>query len=337
MTNEHQQTKRNRKAVISLVVSILSFLYCLLFVINFWVSLSVFSTDILIFALPIFVLGSLAIALGYLSIRKISLSQGILKGKVNSILGIVLGLLSFALLLLPRASFIVYSVANPPNYEVVLQLQETPTQNITSSILKRAEGVVSSRLRYLAVPYKTDTVTPDKIIVRLRVLDTFKEDNLKMLFGSSGLLSFHLVHQDSENIVKQSSAPGFTAPQGFKSAAIGNGTLFVKNEPELVDDVDDAEVRIDPASNAYYIAIQFRHEGKERFSRITRENIGRRLAIMVDGAIYSAPVIREPIREGRAQITDNFTLEEARDFAIILRSGAIPVPIRVIEGHFLKR
>jgi hypothetical protein len=335
MTTEHQQSKRNRKAVISLIAGILSLLYCLLFVIDFWVSLSVFSTDILISALPIFVLGCLAIAWGYLSLRKISLSHGILKGKVNSILGIVLGFLSFALLLLPRASFIVYSVTHPPNYEVVLQLQERPTPKITSSILRHTEGVVSARLRDLAVPYKTDTVTPDKIIVRLRVLDTFKEDNLTNLFRS-GLLSFHLVHQDNENIARQSSAPGFTAPQGFKSVISGNENLFVRSEAELVDNVDDAKVQIDEASH-YYIAIQFRPEGTERLSRITRENIGRRLAIMVDEAIYSAPVIREPITEGRARITGNFTVEEARDFAIVLRSGAIPVPIRVIEGHFLKR
>jgi len=335
MTTERQQSKRNRKAVVSLIAGILSLSYCLLFVIAFWVSLSVFATDILISALPIFVLGSLAIALGYISVRKISLSQGILKGKVNSILGIVLGLLSFVLLLLPRASFIVYSVMNPPNYEVVLQVQETPTQKITSSILKQTEGVVSSRLRYLAVPYKTDTVTPDKIIVRLRVLDTFKEDNLKKIFRS-GLLSFHLVHQDNENIVKQSSSPVFTAPQGFKSVTSGNENLFVKSEPELVDNVDDAKVQIDQASHAY-IAVQFRPEGTERLSRITRENIGRRLAIMVDETIYSAPVISEPVTEGRASITGNFTIEEARDFAIVLRSGAIPVPIGVIDGHFLKR
>jgi len=335
MINEHQHSKRNRKAVVSLIAGILSLSYCLLFVIDFWVSLSVFATDILISALPIFILGSLAIALGYISIRKISLSQGILKGKVNSILGIILGLLSFVLLLLPRASFIAYSAMNPPNYEVVLQLQATPTKSITSSILKETEKIVSLRFRFLAVPYKTETVAPDKIIVRLRVLDTFKEDNLQKIF-KSGLLSFHVVHQDSENIAKQASAQGFTPPQGFKSVAIGNETLFVKSEPELVDNVDDAKVQIDQASHAY-ISVKFRPEGTERLSRITQENIGRRLAIMVDETIYSAPVIREPITEGKASITGSFTTEEARDFAIVLRSGAIPVPIRVIEGHFLKR
>lgn len=335
MTNEHQNIKRNRKAVVSLIAGILSLSYCLLFIIDLWVSVSAFATDILISALPIFLLGSLAIALGFISIRKINLSQGMLKGKVNSILGIVLGLLSFVLLLLPRASFIVYSFTNPPNYEVVLQLQETPTQKITSSILKETEKVISSRFRYLAVPYKTETVTPDKIIVRLRVLNTFKEENLQKIF-KSGLLSFHLVHQDNENIAKQLSAPGLTAPQGFKSVASGNETLFVKSEPELVDNVDDAKVQIDQASHPF-IAVHFRPEGAERLSRITRENIGRRLAVMVDETIYSAPVIREPITEGRASITGNFTMEEATDFAIVLRSGAIPVPIRVIDGHFLKR
>ncbi len=335
MTNEHQHIKLNRKAVVSLTIGILSLSYCLIFILIFWVSLSAFNTDILISSLPIFLLGSFAIASGYISIRKISLSQDMLKGKVSSILGIIFGLLSVVLLLMPRASFIASSFTNPPNYEVVLQVQETPSQQITSSILKETEKVVSSRLGYLGMHYKTETVTPDKIVVRFNVLNTFRKENLQKIF-KSGLLSFHLVHQDNENIAKQLSAPGLTAPQGFKSVASGNETLFVKSEPELVDNVENAKVQINQASHPF-IMVHFRPEGSERLSRITRENIGRRLAIMVDETFYSAPIISEPITEGRAMITGNFTMDEAQDLVIVLRTGAIPVPISVIDGHFLKR
>lgn len=80
MTNQHQHSERNRKAVVSLIVGILSLSYSILFFIVLWLSLSVFATDILFFALPIFILVILAIALGYISIRKISFSQHILKG-----------------------------------------------------------------------------------------------------------------------------------------------------------------------------------------------------------------------------------------------------------------
>jgi len=318
MTNEYQHLIRNRKAVFSLIAGILSIVYCILSIIAFWVSLSVFSTADLISALPIFILSSLAIALGYISIRKVNLSKGMLKGKAISILGIGLGFLSIILLLLPKASFIVYSVTNPPNYEVVLQLQETPAQQITESLLRQTEKVLSSRLRNLAVPCKTEIDPPDKLIVRIRVLDTFKEENLQMIFKPS-LLSFHLVHQDNENMAKQMSAPDFTPPQGFKSVVSGNEVLFINSEPILVDNVDDARVVVDPSASHPVIEVRFTPEGTARLSRITQENISRRLAVMVDETFYFAPLIREPITNGRVWISGTYTREEAQEIAIVLR------------------
>jgi preprotein translocase subunit SecD len=74
-------------------------------------------------------------------------------------------------------------------------------------------------------------------------------------------------------------------------------------------------------------------EGARRFERITSDNVGKRLAIVLDGTVYSAPVIRERIAGGQAQITGSFTPEEARDLAIILRAGALPAPVRIEENR----
>jgi hypothetical protein len=334
MKHEHPQIQRNRKAVVSLIIGMVSLLYGLVLIHNFWLTLSAFDEGIFIFAMPIVLLGCIAIALGFLSIRNIGLSKGTLKGKASSILGILFGVLSLALPLLPRASFMAHAFLNPPNYELVLQLQGTPAQNVTLPILEKAEKIVASRLQYVGVPCEIETMTPDKIHVRLRVGENFKKEYLQNLL-KSGLLSFHLVHQDNVKLALQLSLPEFRAPQGFKPVARGKETLFVKSEPELVDGVDDAQVRIDEASQPY-IAVRFKPEAAQRISRMTREHIGRRFAIMVDETVYSAPVIREPIAGGDAQIMGNFTREEARDFAIVLRSGALPVPIRVTDGRYLK-
>jgi protein-export membrane protein SecD len=91
-------------------------------------------------------------------------------------------------------------------------------------------------------------------------------------------------------------------------------------------------VRLDPnAPNAPGVSLEFNREGARKFRRVTGANVGRQLAIVLDGKVRSAPVIRERIPSGRAQITGRFTDEEARDLAIVLRAGALPAPVRIIE------
>jgi preprotein translocase subunit SecD len=95
------------------------------------------------------------------------------------------------------------------------------------------------------------------------------------------------------------------------------------------DALTNAEVRFGSQFNEPYVSIEFDREGARRFERITSENVGKRLAIVLDDTIYSAPVIRERIAGGQAQITGSFTTEEARDLAIVLRAGALPAPVRI--------
>ena len=76
-----------------------------------------------------------------------------------------------------------------------------------------------------------------------------------------------------------------------------------------------------------FVGIEFNKEGGKAFSDITATNVGKRLAIVLDGTVYSAPVIREKIPSGRGQITGNFSVQEASDLAIVLRAGALPAPV----------
>ncbi|MGH7371306.1 MAG: protein translocase subunit SecD, partial [Candidatus Methylomirabilales bacterium] len=98
------------------------------------------------------------------------------------------------------------------------------------------------------------------------------------------------------------------------------------------DVITSAEVRISPENNEPYVSLAFDRAGTRIFDEITGKNVGRRLAIILDGNVHSAPVIRTRIPGGQAQIEGRFTPQEARDLAIVLRAGALPAPVAVISN-----
>ena len=106
---------------------------------------------------------------------------------------------------------------------------------------------------------------------------------------------------------------------------------LVKKRVMLAGDVlSDARVSIGQFNDPY-VAVTFDAKGAREFERITEENVKKRMAIVLDNTIYSAPVIQERISGGRAQITGSFSTQEANDLAIVLRAGALPAPLKVIQ------
>ncbi|XPV77802.1 MAG: protein translocase subunit SecD [Desulfovibrio sp.] len=94
--------------------------------------------------------------------------------------------------------------------------------------------------------------------------------------------------------------------------------------------ITDANTRFDQFNQAY-VSLTFNARGGKIFERVTGENVEKRLAIVLDGKVYSAPVIREKIAGGRASISGSFTPDEAHDLAIVLRAGALPTPVNILE------
>lgn len=106
---------------------------------------------------------------------------------------------------------------------------------------------------------------------------------------------------------------------------------LVKKRVMLAGDVlSDARVSIGQF-NEPYVSVTFDAKGAREFDRITAENVKKRMAIVLDNTIYSAPVIQERISGGRAQISGTFTMQEANDLAIVLRAGALPAPLKIIQ------
>ena len=162
----------------------------------------------------------------------------------------------------------------------------------------------------------------------------------KALIGKTALLEFKMVDetQNVTQVVESGEIPeGFQLLYDIRRDRRTGRTMkgrpyLVRKESSLTgNSLTDARATIGDRFNEPYVSITFDGAGSDAFDRITSNNVGRRLAIVLDGVIHSAPTIQERISQGQAQITGSFTLEEASDLAITLRAGALPAPVDVLE------
>jgi len=118
------------------------------------------------------------------------------------------------------------------------------------------------------------------------------------------------------------------------TGAVSETPIVVESRPALTgDSVTDAQVNFSNQTREAFVLIHFDPLGGERFEKLTAANVGRRMAIVLDGKVYSAPVIRERISGGAATISGNFTVQEARDLVIVLRAGALPASVDILENR----
>jgi len=109
--------------------------------------------------------------------------------------------------------------------------------------------------------------------------------------------------------------------------------IMVKKQAALTGDLlSDAKVNIDSRFSEPYVSISFNDAGAKTFEDVTAANVKKRMAIILDNTVYSAPVIQERIAGGNAQITGSFTMEEAKDLSIVLRAGALPAPMKMLQN-----
>lgn len=109
--------------------------------------------------------------------------------------------------------------------------------------------------------------------------------------------------------------------------------ILLKRQTLMTGDLlSEARVSIDDRFNEPYVSITFNASGARLFEEITAANVKKRLAIILDDTVYSAPVIQERIAGGSAQITGRFSMDEAKDLAIVLRAGALPAPIKMLQN-----
>jgi preprotein translocase subunit SecD len=157
----------------------------------------------------------------------------------------------------------------------------------------------------------------DRIILQMPGVSDI--NSVKKVVGSVAKLEFRLVPQGRDGVGVTTLKDQAGAPVQVEDTALMTG-----------DAVDDARVDFDPQGQVE-VALRMTSAGASDFARITAENVGRQLAIILDGVVYSAPVIRTAITGGQASITGGFSTEEARRLKVVLKAGALPAPLTVLE------
>ncbi len=176
----------------------------------------------------------------------------------------------------------------------------------------------------------------DRIIVQLPGIKD--PGRAKSLIGRTALLEFKLVDEEHslddalKGNIPEGSAIAYGYGQGGDTGRRTSVPYLLKNKTLLTgESLENAQVKISDRFGEPYVSIKFNPQGANDFDRITGENVKKRLAIILDSTVHSAPVIQERISGGQAQITGSFTMDEAKDLAIVLRAGALPAPVNILE------
>ncbi|MDD5226488.1 MAG: protein translocase subunit SecD [Candidatus Omnitrophica bacterium] len=170
----------------------------------------------------------------------------------------------------------------------------------------------------------------DQVVVKLPGVTD--RERAKEIAGKAAHLEFKIVSEDVDLIQK---ADAGTIPPGFEYKKVKGSPneemVLLALLPVLTGEhLTTASVGFDQYGSAI-VQLTLDREGGKIFDKVTFQNIGKRLAIVMDGQVYSAPVIRDRIPNGKAQISGNFKASEAADLALVLRAGALPAPVTVVE------
>jgi len=214
----------------------------------------------------------------------------------------------------------------------------TPTkagiEQAVSSAMDSATEVVRKRIDALGTREPTIIRQgEDRIVVQVPGLKD--PAALKSLLGQTAKLEFKLVDTTAlPSDIQQGIAPPGSQIVPYADPAKNGGlpAIAVKRLGGIKgDNLTNAQQSFEQQSNEPVVSIQFDQQGGAKFAKLTSENVNRPFAIILDGKVLSAPNINEPIMGGSAQISGGFTVESANQLAIALRSGALPVDLKVVE------
>jgi preprotein translocase subunit SecD len=215
-----------------------------------------------------------------------------------------------------------------PVYSV--RFKDRDETQVRGNAMDQALETIRNRIDQLGVRETTVVREGDRdILVQLPGIQD--PERAKELIGKTAVLEFKLVDDSHPVNEKEPPPPGDEILYG--PAEAGGRSPYLVETPVLMtgDVVTDARVRPGARLEGPYVAVDLDARGAQTFDALTSENVGRRLAIILDGTVYSAPVIKERIPAGHVQITGRFSIDEAHDLAIVLRSGALPAPVEIAE------
>lgn len=237
---------------------------------------------------------------------------------------------------------------------LVYRISERDSQRIKDITADQALETIRNRIDQFGVSEPTiHRQGENEIVVQLPgVKDPKRAIDL---IGKTAQLEFKLVDDEAkiaaelpqsilpseeENLLKQFAGK---IPEGDEilfekkvnreTGVIRKIPLLLKKQTALTGDLlSEARVNLDSRFNEPYVSVSFNAAGAKIFEEITGANVKKRLAIILDNTIYSAPVIQERISGGNAQITGSFSMDEAKDLSIVLRAGALPAPMKMLQN-----
>ncbi|MCZ6540209.1 MAG: protein translocase subunit SecD [Nitrospinae bacterium] len=224
--------------------------------------------------------------------------------------------------------------------ELVYQLREDEIDYIQDNAVQQGMETIRNRIDEFGVSEPSIQVQGTRrILIQLPGIKDAKR--AIDLIGKTARLEFKMVNESMSP--KAAQAQGIPPGSEILVEQVRDQTTgkVIEEIPYLIykrilltgDMLTGADVRFDSQYNEPYVAINFNSLGGMIFFELTSANVGKRMAIVLDDHIYSAPVIREKIAGGRAQITGGFTTNEAKDLAIALRAGALPAPVTILENR----
>ena len=222
-------------------------------------------------------------------------------------------------------------------WRITLVLDSRQAEQIKKNALDQALETIRNRVDQFGVSEPEITLQgTDRILIQLPGIKD--PQRAKSLIGRTALLEFKLVDEegDLEEALKGNVPEGdiilYQRVVDPKTGGVKKIPYLLKEKTLMTGEVlKDARVALDSQFHEPYIGLEFDDIGAKLFEQITGANVKKRLAIILDDNVYSAPVIQERIAGGRAQITGRFTTDEANELGIVLRAGALPAPVKVIE------
>jgi preprotein translocase subunit SecD len=208
---------------------------------------------------------------------------------------------------------------------VDVKLDEASLNDIKTQIINQSIEIVRRRVD------ESGTKEPviqrqgvDRIVVQLPGVSD--PGHIKELIGKTAKMGFHLVDIEA---VSAEAGPGSMKLPMHGAEMAGQFAIVKKRIMVTGEMLTDAQPAFDQQGPV--VSFRFDSVGSKRFCEVTRDNIGRPFAIVLDNEVISAPVIRDAICSGSGQISGNFSVKEANDLALLLRAGALPAPLTVVE------
>jgi SecD/SecF fusion protein len=227
------------------------------------------------------------------------------------------------------------SVASDSTVSDSSKVKTKEQQNLADKLFKGAETQDTNKS---AVSDSAAANAPDEVTSFKDLLVSIG-DQLAVRMEDVGKVNTILSRQDVKQSLERSGLGGnaflWSHDTSHSEGSVFRTLYYVRSSPEMRGDaIKDAQASIDQTgmrAGGAKVDLEMNSRGARKFSSVTGANVNKFLAIVLDSTVYSAPRIIQKIPLGRAEITGNFSMEEARDLAIVLRAGALPAPVHIIE------